>query len=212
MKVGVLGSGDVGQTLARGFASRGHDVTIGSRDPEKVADFAKEAGIAAAAFDETAKFGELLVLATAFSGTKSAIDLAGAQNFSGKVVIDTTNPLKFEEGKLPSLAIGFSDSAGESVQRWLPDAKVVKAFNIVGHGYMVDPDIPGGPPTMFIAGNDAEAKKIVADILTAFGWQNEVIDIGAIEESRYLESLCMLWVHYAIRAGCRTHAFKLLRA
>lgn len=213
MKIGILGSGDVGKALARGFASRGHDVTIGSRDPGKLGGFAGELGgtVRAATFEETAKSGELLVLSTAFAGTKSAIDIAGPQNFKGKVVIDTTNPLKFEEGKMPALAIGFDDSAGESVQRWLPDAKVVKAFNIIGHGDMIDPQFEGGPPTMFIAGNDEGAKKTVASLIESLGWPDQVVEIGGIEESRYLEAFCMLWVHYAIRARSRGHGFKLLR-
>ena len=213
MQIGVIGSGDVGQTLAAGFASRGHDVIVGSRDPAKLQDFvqAQSGRVRAGTFEETAGFGETLVLATQFSGTQNAIDLAGTKNFDGKIVIDTTNPLKFEEGKLPTLSIGFDDSAGETIQRRLPQAKVVKAFNIIGHGDMIDPQFAGGPPTMFIAGNDDGAKQTVGELIEALGWPNEVVDIGGIEESRYLEALCMLWVHYAIRFKSRDHGFKLLR-
>ena len=210
MKVGIIGSGDVGTSLARGFASRGHEVTIGSRDPAKLRDFAKEnANVRAGTFEEVARFGELLVVATAFDGTKSALDISGPANFAGKVVIDTTNPLKFEEGRLPGLSIGFDDSAGESIQRWLPGAKVVKAFNIIGHNSMVDPAFEEGAPTMFICGDDAAAKTTVTEVLQSFGWRS-IIDAGTIEQSRLLEPLCILWVHYAVRAGSRNHAFKLL--
>lgn len=211
MKVGILGSGDVGKALARGFASRDHEVMISSREPEKLQEFAAEqkGRIRSGTFEEAATFGEVVVIATLFSGTKSAIDLAGP-NFAGKPVIDCTNPLKFEEGKLPELSIGFDNSAGEEVQRWLPDAKVVKAFNIIGNQFMVDPKFPGGPPTMFIAGNDDTAKKTVTQLIESLGWQGAVSDLGGIEESRYLEPMCIVWVHYGIRNGSWDHAFKML--
>lgn len=209
MKVGVLGSGDVGKALGAGFAGLGHEVKIGSRDPEKLKDWVEKTGSKASAgtFAEAAAFGEILVLATLWSGTEHAIQLAEVKNFSGKVVIDTTNPLSFEGG--PHLALGHTDSGGEQVQRWLPAARVVKAFNIVGHAHMVHPDFPGGPPDMFICGNDDEAKKTVTGILKDFGWP--AIDIGGIEGARLLEPLCILWVGYGIRTGTWNHAFKLLR-
>jgi predicted dinucleotide-binding enzyme len=210
MQIGIVGSGDVGKALARGFTSRGHTVTIGSREPAKLADFVKDhAQLRAGSFEETARAGEVVVLATPFTGTKNAIELAGAQNFAGKVVIDVTNPLQFEPGKPPQLALSGQDSAGESVQRWLPDAKVVKAFNTVGNPHFIDPHFPGGPPTMFVAGNDDGAKNAVAQICESFGW--EVIDAGQIESSRYLEALAMIWIDYYIRTQSGQHAFKLLR-
>lgn len=212
MKVGVLGSGEVGKRLASGFASRGHEVSIGSRDPKKLADFAAEHGgkVRAATFEESARSAELIVIATSYEGTKEAIDLAGVQNFSGKIVMDVTNPLKSEEGRMMELAVGFTTSAGEEVQSQLPSAKVVKAFNIIGNAFMIDPKFPGGPPTMFIAGNDDGAKKTVTGIIESFGWQNSVVDMGGIEESRLLEPLAMIWIHYGIRSGTWTHAFKLI--
>lgn len=213
MKIGILGSGDVGKALARGFVSRDHDVMISSREPAKLQDFVSEQGgkIRSGSFEEAAKFGELVVIATLFSGTKHALDLAGPANFSGKTVIDCTNPLRFEEGKMPQLSLGFDNSAGEEVQRWLPDAKVVKAFNIIGNQFMVDPQLPGGPPTMFIAGNDDSAKKTVTQLIESLGWKDAVSDLGGIEESRYLEPMCIVWVHYGIRTGAWDHAFKMLR-
>ncbi|HEX7665653.1 MAG TPA: hypothetical protein VF407_14100, partial [Polyangiaceae bacterium] len=111
--------------------------------------------------------------------------------------------------KMPTLSITGEDSLGEHVQRWLPKAKVVKAFNIVGNQYMIDPNLPGGPPDMFIGGNDEGAKKTVAGLLKDFGWN--VSDLGGIEESRYLEAMCIVWVHHGIKSRSWNHAFKLLR-
>ena len=210
VKVGVLGSGDVGKVLAGGFLKLGHEVRIGSRSPEKLQEWAAGAGGGASTgtFAEAAKFGDIVVLATHGEGTQSAVELAGAGNFDGKVVIDATNPLDFSSGG-PQLSIGFNDSLGERVQRWLPNARIVKAFNTVGNAHMIDPQFPGGPPTMFIAGNDADAKKLVTQVSEAWGW--DVADLGGIEASRYLEPMCMAWVVYGIRTGSWNHAFKLLR-
>lgn len=209
MKVGVLGSGDVGRVLASGFIGLGHDVKIGTREPGKLAEWASAAGTHASvgSFEEAAKFGDLIVLATLGTGTTSAVRLAGTQNFDGKVVIDATNPLDFSSG-LPRLSIGFEDSLGEQVQRMVPNARVVKAFNTVGNALMINPQLPGGPPDMFIAGDDEDAKKIVGQICTHFGWG--VVDLGGIEASRYLEPMCLVWVLHGIRAKSWGHAFKLL--
>jgi predicted dinucleotide-binding enzyme len=213
MKVGILGSGVVGQALGTAFATLGHDAKIGTRNPnnDKLTAWVKQTGAkaSAASFADAAAFGELAVLATAWSGTENAIKLAGPKNLAGKVVIDATNPLKFAPNSPPTLAVGWTDSAGEQVQRWLPGAKVVKAFNIVGNAHMFRPQFPGGPPDMFMCGNDAGAKATVTDILQAFGW--EVIDIGGIEGARYLEPLGMLWVIHGFRANSWNHALKLVR-
>jgi NADPH-dependent F420 reductase len=212
MKIGVVGTGVVGKALSRGFASRGHEVTIGSRDAEKAQAVAEEVGggVQGGTFADAAGSAELVVLATLWSGTEEVLQAAGTENFAGKVVIDATNPLAFSEGRPPGLALGHTDSGGEQVQRWLPEARVVKAFNIVGNAHMVDPDFPGGPPDMFIAGNDADAKATVAQIIESFGWP-AAIDIGGIEGARLLEPLAILWVYYGIGAGSWDHAFKLLR-
>lgn len=214
MNVGILGTGDVGKALAKGFAGIGYDVMIGSRDAsgEKVQAIVKEIGAKASAgtFADAAKFGDIAVVSTLWMGTENAIKLAGPENLAGKVVIDTTNPLDFSKGMPPGLAIGHTNSAGEEIQRWLPDAKVVKAFNIVGNPDMVNPDFPGGPPDMFICGNDADAKKKITEILNAFGWSS-VIDIGGISGARLLEPLCILWVIYGVQSGGWRHAFKMLK-
>jgi len=212
MKVGILGSGDVGKALGRGFVKYGHEVTIGTREPGKLADWQKEVGARghAGSFADAAKFGEMIVLATLWTGTHPALEMAGLDHFKGKVVIDATNPLDFSHGMPPRLALGVTDSGGEQVQRWLAGARVVKAFNTVGNNLMVDPQLPGGPPDMFIAGNDAAAKKTVTDVLTQFKWNT--IDVGGIEGARLLEPLCLLWVVTAMQGNHWTQAFKLLRA
>jgi predicted dinucleotide-binding enzyme len=210
-RIGILGSGDVGRALAAGFAGLGHDVKIGSRDPQKLAEWASTAGphVSTGTFAETAQFGDIVVLATLGVATEEAIRLAGIDAFDGKVVIDTTNPLDFSTGK-PQLSIGHTDSLGEVIQRLLPRARVVKAFNTVGNALMVNPQLPGGPPDMFICGNDEDAKKIVAQICAHFGWG--VVDLGGVESSRYLEPMCLAWVLHGIRSGGWMHAFKLLHA
>jgi len=209
MKVGILGSGDVAKSLARGFLLRDHEVMLGTRDAAKLASWQKEQPDARiGSFSETAAQGELVVLATLGTATISAIEQAGPKNFQGKVVIDATNPLTFDD-KGVHLAIGFDDSLGERVQRALPGARVVKAFNTVGNQYFVDPQFEGGPPTMFIAGNDDTAKDEVATIVRSFGWESA--DLGSIESSRYLEPMCMAWLAYGVRTGTWHHAFKLLR-
>src|SRR6266404_383050 len=212
MKVGILGTGDVGKALGNGFRATGHEVMMGSRDAnnEKAVAWAKEKGASAGTFADAAKFGDVVVLALLWSGTENALRLAGPGNVAGKVVIDATNPLNFPPNAPPELALGHKDSGGEQVQRWLPSARVVKAFNIVGNAHMYKPKFDGGPPDMFICGNDAAAKQTVTGILKDFGWP--AIDIGGIEGSRLLEPLCILWVGYGMRTGTWQHAFKLLRA
>jgi len=210
MKVGILGSGVVGKSFARAFSALGSDVNIGSRTPEKLADFVAEAGarVTASTFKETARFGDVVVMATLGTGTEEAIKLADPASLARKVVIDATNPLDFSPGGPPKLAIGHVDSLGERVQRWMPNARVVKAFNTAGNNLFFKPKLPGGPPDMFICGNDADAKKVVSQICNDFGWG--VIDIGGIENSRYLEPMCMVWVIHGILSGGWTHAYKML--
>jgi predicted dinucleotide-binding enzyme len=213
MKIGILGSGDVGQALGAGLAKLGHDVKMGTRNPgqEKVKAWLDKTkhGVSAGTFAEAAAFAELAVLATNWVGTENAIRLAGLQNFAGKIVIDATNPLDFSSGVPPRLSIGHTTSAGEQVQRWLPESHVIKAFNIVGNAHMVNPQFPGGPPDMFICGNDPGAKKTVNDLVKALGWP--VIDIGGIEGSRFLEPLAMIWMLYGFQTNSWNHAFKLLK-
>ena len=216
MRIGILGSGDVGRKLADSFIENKHLVKIGSRNPnqEKLTEWMAKhdkAKVSSGTFAEAASFGELDLIATLWAGTADAIKMADSKNFAGKIVIDVTNPLDFSKGMPPRLAIGHTDSAGENIQRMLPDSKVVKAFNTVGNPHFMHPDFPGGPPTMFVCGKDDKAKKtVIDDILTKFGW--ETIDIGGIEGARLLEPLALLWITHYFRTGNGNHAFKLLRA
>ena len=183
---------------------------LGTRDASKLVDWQKAHSAAhVGSFKDAAAFGELVVFATLGSAYASVIEAAGKESFDGKIVIDATNPLRFDESG-PHLSVGFSDSLGEQMQRALPDARVVKAFNTVGSPYMVHPQFAGGPPSMFVAGSDADAKATVTGILRDFGW--DVVDLGGIESSRYLEPMCMAWVVYGINTGSWQHAFKLLRS
>ncbi len=213
MKIGVLGTGEVGKTLGGAFVALGHEVKMGSRDArnEKAIAWAKELGPKASVgtFADAASFGEIIVLATQGVANDAALRSAGADRFRGKVVIDATNPLDNSKGFPPTLAVAGTDSGGEQVQRLLPGAEVVKAFNTVGSAHMFRPSFPGGPPDMFICGNSDGAKKKVAGILEQFGWG--VIDVGGIQASRYLEAMCMVWVLYGARTDTWNHALKLLR-
>lgn len=211
MRIGILGSAVVAKALGTGYVRHGHEVRLSSREPDRqdLVDWAAEIGAAAAVGTpaEAAEWGEIVVLATA--GTASVATVEGvASALAGKVLIDATNPLSFASGG-PTLFVGTTDSLGEQVQRAVPEARVVKAYNTVGNTLFVDPELPGGPPTMLLAGDDEEAKQAVADLLGATGW--DVADLGGIESSRWLEAICMAWVVYGIRTQGWGHAFRLLR-
>lgn len=211
-RVGILGSGDVGKELGRGFAKHGFDVMLGSRDPTKLEPWRKETRgkVSTGTFAQSAAYGDFVVLALNGAATEAAIDLAGAKNFSGKLVIDATNPLDFSRGMPPGLLFGTTDSMGERVQRKLPDAKVVKCFNTVSNVKMVDPKFKEGVPLMLVCGNDAGAKKRVDTILRELGWPG-ALDVGGIEGARWLEALVPLWVRLAQSWNTYEHAFKVVR-
>jgi hypothetical protein len=213
MKIGVIGSGVVGKTLAAGFLKHGHAVTIGTRDAGKLKDWAgQHKGAKVASFAETAAFGEVVALAVAGAAALDALKLIGAANIDGKPVIDTSNPIG---GGAPvhgvlSFFTSMTDSLMERLQKAYPSAHFVKAFNSVGAGQMVDPQFAGGTPTMFICGNDKSAKKTAAKLIEDFGW--EVADMGPVEGARAIEPLCMLWcIPGVARGDWSPHAFKLLR-
>ena len=218
MRIGILGSGDVGLKLGDGLIELGHTVKIGTRNPKKeeilkwINKHNNDTEKAfSGTFSETANFGESIFIATLWDGTINAIKMAEQKNFDNKIVIDVTNPLDFSKGVPPRLAVGFSDSSGETIQRLIPTAKVVKAFNTVGNPLFIHPNFPnGGPPTMFICGNDDLSKRFVTEnILSNLGW--ETIDIGGIEGARLLEPLASLWITCYFKTGNGNHAFKLLR-
>lgn len=212
MKIGILGTGDVGVALGNGFIALGHDVKMGSRKAggDKAKAWVAKAGKKASegTFEDAAKFGEIIVLATLGTAAEAVLAQSGTKNLEGKLLWDTTNPLDFSGGMPPKLAIAGYDSLGEHVQKAVPAAKVVKVFNTVGNALMFKPELAGGPPTMFIAGNDEAAKGKTTQLLKDFGW--ETVDIGGIESSRYLEAMCLTWVLHGLKSGSWTHAFKLL--
>jgi len=213
MKVGVLGSGTVGKTLAAGLVRHGYEVMLGTREPvqEDVAAWAKTApGAKTGTFREAANFGELLILSVLARAVEDVIRLAGTENFRGKVLIDTNNPIADAppvDGVLQYFT-GPNESLGEKIQSLVPEAKVVKAFNSVGAGRMVDPHFEQGTPTMFICGNDAKAKNQASEIVRRLGW--EPYDCGSLVAARALEPLCMLWCIPHFTKNESNHAFKLL--
>ncbi len=212
MKVGVLGSGGVARTLASGFLKHGHQVSIGSRNPDKLADWVSEnPGGASATFAGAAEFGELVVLAVKGTAAMEALLLAGEANLNGKIVVDATNPI--EEAPPDKGVLRFftkiNESLMEQMQAEFPKARFVKAFNSVGSGLMINPHFEAGRPTMFICGNDEKAKQAVTSILDQFGW--ETADMGEVESARAIEPLCMLWCLPGFRSNQWTHAFKLLK-
>lgn len=214
MKIGILGSGNVGRVLATAFLNEGHAVMLGTRNISKdeVLQWQqKNSGGLLGSFQETAQFGEIIVLAVSGLAVEDAITLAGNEHFFEKIVIDATNPIAAvppENGVLKFFTT-LEDSLMERIQQILPDARLVKAFNSVGNAFMYKPQFPGGTPTMFICGNDDEAKKKVTEILTAFGWETE--DMGRATAARAIEPLCMLWCIPGFTRNQWTHAFKLLK-
>ncbi len=215
MKVGVLGSGDVGKRLAGGFASRGHEVVVGTRTPRnpELTKWAStvQGKVAIGSFADTARQAQLVVLAIHGDAALAVLDAAGKANLAGKVLIDVTNPLDFSKGMPPSLFVGTTDSLAERIQKAVPLAKVVKAFNTVGNGQMVDPHVKGQPRLeMLIAGNDAAAKGQVTEIVKSFGWAG-TIDFGGIDGARWLEAMVPLWVRVGSALNTFAHVWVVAR-
>ncbi|MGA2806844.1 MAG: NAD(P)-binding domain-containing protein [Terracidiphilus sp.] len=212
MKIAVLGSGDVARVLASGFLKHGHQVIVGSRTPEKLAEWKTQnpAG-STGTFAAATEFGELVVLAVKGSAATDVLRLAGSANLAGKIVIDATNPIADAppvNGVLQFFT-GPNGSLMEDLQTEFAVAHFVKAFNSVGNSRMVNPHFDDGKPTMFICGNNEAAKKSVSAILDQFGW--ETADMGAMEAARAIEPLCMLWCIPGFLRNEWTHAFKLLK-
>jgi predicted dinucleotide-binding enzyme len=213
MKVGVLGSGAVAQTLAAGFLKHGHDVAVGTRNPAKLSDWQKTyAAARVCSFADAAASADLVVLAVKGTAAADALRQAGAGNVAGKVVVDTTNPIA--DAPPDQGVLQFFTSLGESLmerlQRDFSAARFVKAFNSVGAALMVNPRLEGGPPSMFICGNDSGAKQTVKGILDQFGW--DTVDLGTAEAARAIEPLCILWCIPGFLHNDWAHAFKLLKA
>ncbi len=212
-KIGVLGSGSVAQTLAAGFQKHGYEVKLGTRDPGKLSEFfAKQgAGVTAGSFAEAAAFGDILVLAVKGKIAHEALRLAGDSNLKGKTVIDVTNPIE-DGAAAENGVIKFFTSLGRSLMEDLqaanPEVHFVKAFSMIGGPLMVNPKF-SSTPTMFICGNNAAAKKDVAEILVKFGFEPE--DLGAATAARAIEPLCILWCIPGLTGGGWNHALKLLK-
>lgn len=213
MKIGILGSGIVGQTLGAGFIKYGHQVKIGTSNPNKLKDWVKTAGSNAfvGTFQEAANFGELIVLSVKGNAAEKVLQMAGEKNLNGKTIIDTTNPIA-DTAPVNGVLQFFTDinsSLMERLQNQFPSANFVKSFSCVGNARMVNPDFNGTKPTMFIAGNNEDAKSQVKGILNIFGW--EIEDMGTAEAARAIEPLCILWCIPGFRENRWTHAFKLLK-
>ncbi|HVY24221.1 MAG TPA: NAD(P)-binding domain-containing protein [Steroidobacteraceae bacterium] len=212
MNIGILGSGDVARSLARGFLQQGHAVMLGTRDTSKLSEWQRDHDRArAGSFADVAKFGEVLVLAVKGSVTSAVLRDAGAANLKGKVILDATNPIA-DAAPVNGVLKFFTDinkSLMETLQAEFPEARFVKAFNSVGNARMVHPRYSEGVPTMFICGNDEAAKKTASELIQSLGWG--VADMGKVEAARAIEPLCMLWCIPGFKDNEWTHAFKLLR-
>jgi predicted dinucleotide-binding enzyme len=212
MKIGVLGSGDVGKALGGGFLKHGHEVMMGTRTAGKLSDWAEQnPGGRVGTFSDAAKFAETAVLAVKGTAAADVVRLAGPENLSGKTVIDVTNPIAEtppDHGVLHFFT-SLEDSLMERLQREFPEVNFIKAFSSVGNALMVNPKLAGGKPTMFICGNDEDAKRTATKILDQFGW--ETADMGRAEAARAIEPLCILWCIPGFLRNEWHHAFKLLK-
>lgn len=225
MKIAIFGTGPVGRVMAERFLADGDQVMIATRNVEQTLSKShsdghngtsykewqdKHPNAKLGTFQDTATFGDVIVLATLGNATADAIELAGKENFVSKLVIDMTNPLDFSNGLPPAFTGTLGKSLGEQIQKQLPNAKVVKAFNAVSVHLAVNPQREEGNPVMFIAGNDKNAKEQVAEIAKRWGWK-DVIDNGNISEAFWLEAFSMMWINYAFKNNSWTHAFQFLR-
>lgn len=211
-KVGILGSGDVGKTLAKGFLKHGYQVAIGTDHAEKLAEFKREnPQVETVTFEQAAQSGDIVVLCVKGTVAEKIIEKV-KRHLSGKTVIDTTNPIADappENGVLKYFT-SLEESLMERLQKIAPDAQFVKAFNSIGSGLMINPDFRDNTkPTMFICGNNDDAKKKVYEILEKFGF--EIEDMGKAESARAIEPLCMLWCIPGFLRNEWAHAFKLLK-
>jgi len=227
MKLGIFGTGIVGQTLAGALAAKGHDVMIGTRDPQATMQresasgatrtpfrdwYAGHAAVKLGTFTEAARFGEALINATSGSGALPALEGAGADALGDKILLDVSNPLGYSKGSPPTLTVSNTDSLAEQLQRAFPRVRLVKTLNTATAALMVNPGaIGGGDHTMFVAGNDADAKAKVKGWLGEwFGWR-DVIDLGDVTNARGMEMLLPLWVRLYSALGSSMFNFKIIR-
>lgn len=212
MRIGIIGSGDVAQSLGAGLLEAGYKVMLGTRDTKKkdLAAWNKENKNKAefGSTTQAAAFGELVILAVAWHAAEDILTQVRPE-LAGKVVVDVTNPLVFSEDEAPTLSVGHTISGGEIVQQSLPDSHVVKTLNIISHINMVQPQYKEGTPIMFVAGNNDSAKNQVRELLSDLGWK-DILNLGTIEKSRLLEPLCLLWIEYGASRETWDHAFSVL--
>ena len=225
MKIAVLGTGMVGQALAARLSGLGHDVTIGTRDPQATlartepdgmgnppfsAWAADNADVRLATFADAAAAAELVVNATSGAAALPALELAGADNLAGKVLIDISNPLDFSQGFPPTLFVKDTDSLGEQIQRAFPEVRVVKTLNTLNANLMVDPKSLGAESSIFVSGDDPVAKATVTELLQSFG-HTDVIDLGDISTARGTEMLLPVWLRLMGALGTAAFNFKIVR-
>ena len=217
MRVGVLGTGPVGRAVAGRLAGLGHDVTMGTRDPEDTAgreDYAawaaEHGGVRLDTFAEAAAGAELVVNAAGGDVSLAILDSAGAGNLAGKVLLDISNPLDHSQGFPPRLFVKDDDSLAETIQRAHPDAKVVKSLNTMNNSVMVDPQQLGEDTSVFVSGDDADAKAVVTELLRSMG-HGDVIDLGGLETARGAEMWLPLWIRLAMALGGSDFNIKVVR-
>ncbi|WP_395693160.1 NADPH-dependent F420 reductase [Nocardioides sp.] len=225
MNIAVLGTGVVGQAIAGRLHELGHDVVVGTRDPQSTLARTEPDGmgnppfadwhsahpdVALASFAEAASGAELVVNAASGGATLELLRSAGAENLAGKPLLDIANPLDFSEGFPPTLFVKDTDSLGEQIQRSFPDAKVVKALNTLTANLMVDPRSLGESSTVFVSGDDADAKATVVALLESFG-HDDVIDLGPLETARGTEMLLPVWLRLMCALGTAQFNVKVVR-
>lgn len=212
MKIGIIGSGDVAQSLGAGLLAAGYSVMLGSRDTKRksLQDWNKHNKHKAefGSTTEAADYGEIAILAIAWHATEDVLSQIRPE-LAGKVVIDVTNPIVFNDDEAPTLTVGHTISGGEIVQQNLPDSHVVKTLNFISHAKMVQPEYKEGVPIMFVCGNNTSAKEQVREVLQDLGWK-DILNLGPIEKSRLLEPLCLLWIEYGVNRDTWSHAFSAL--
>ncbi len=225
MNIAVLGTGMVGQAIAGRLHELGHSVVVGTRDPGATlartepdgmgnppfsAWHAGHPGVALATFADAAAGAELVINASSGGAALDVLGLAGAENLAGKVLVDISNPLDFSNGFPPTLFVKDTDSLGEQIQRAFPEAKVVKALNTLNASLMVDPKSLGESSTVFVSGDDADAKAGVVSLLESFG-HDDVLDLGPLETARGTEMLLPIWLRLMGTLGTGAFNFKVVR-
>jgi 8-hydroxy-5-deazaflavin:NADPH oxidoreductase len=214
MKIAILGTGMVGSTIGSKLIELGHEVRMGSRtsDNAKALEWKASNGPSSSigTFFDAALFGEIIFNCTSGQISLEALQLAGRENLSGKVLVDIANPLDFSKGMPPSLSVCNTDSLGESIQRQFPDVKVVKTLNTLNCQLMVNPSFLKEETNIFMSGNDHDAKETVRKLLSAFGWKN-IIDLGDITTARGTEQLLPIWVRLMSALGTPMFNFRIVK-